>query len=86
MLTLYFCLEDSPPVLRYWAACPRIGDLVALNEFGGTVAPLRVYDVVWEGADDPSVSVYIHQAKIEHPLVAKPHRTIDELLARKNAN
>jgi len=67
MLTLYFCLEESPPVLRYWHSCPRIGDLVALNELGGSLTPLRVYDVVWEGDHDPSVSIYLHHAKIEHP-------------------
>jgi hypothetical protein len=84
MLTLYFCLEESPPVLRYWPSCPRIGDLVALAELGGNLTPLRVYDVVWEGDVDPSISIYVHHAKIEHPLVAKPHRTIDELVARQH--
>lgn len=81
MLTLYFCFEESPPVIRYWPSCPRVGELIALKEFGGSTTPLRVYDVVWEGDDHATISVYVTHAKIEHPVVAKPHRTVEELLA-----
>jgi hypothetical protein len=85
VLTLYFCFEDSPPVLRYWPSCPGIGELVALKEFGGFITPLRVYDVVWEGDDHATVSVYVSHAKVENPIVAKPHRSIEELLAGHQA-
>ena len=68
MLTLYFCLEGELPVLRTWSSVPRIGDTIALPELGGTVKPLVVYDVVWEGSEVPSVSVFVHHAKTEHPL------------------
>jgi hypothetical protein len=66
MLTLYFCLEDNAPVLRYWPNAPRVGETISLPEFGGNLNPLKVYDVVWEGFDDPSISVWVHQAKVDH--------------------
>jgi hypothetical protein len=66
MLTLYFCLDENAPVLRYWPAIPRIGDTISLPELGGSLNPLKVYDIVWEGFDDPSVSVWVHQAKVDH--------------------
>jgi hypothetical protein len=68
MLVLYFCLNDAPPVLRYWSAAPRIGDAVVLEELGGNRDPLRVYDVIWEGTEEPSVSVYVHHARVQHPI------------------
>ena len=68
MLTLYFCLEGELPVLRTWSAVPRIGETVALPEIGGILEPLRVHDVVWDGGDVPSVSVFVHHAKTEHAL------------------
>jgi hypothetical protein len=67
MLVLYFCLNDSPPVMRYWSSVPRVGDMVALPELGGNLKPLRVYDVIWEGGEEPSISVYVHHATIDHP-------------------
>ena len=67
MLTIYFCLTDREPVLRYWCTAPRIGDTIALPELGGNLDPLRVYDVIWEGFEEPSVSVYVHHVKVEHP-------------------
>jgi hypothetical protein len=82
MLVLYFCLNDAPPVMRYWASAPRIGDMVALPEFGGSVTPLRVYDIVWEGSEEPSVSVYVHHATIDHPTCKQQHtvhRSSDEI-------
>ena len=72
MLTLYFCLEGELPVLRTWSSVPRIGDTIALPELGGNVKPLMVYDVVWEGSEVPSVSVFVHHAKTEHPLRTDP--------------
>jgi hypothetical protein len=76
MLTLYFCLDGHLPVLRTWHSAPRIGDTVAIPEFGGSLDPVRVYDVVWEGYDYPTVSVYVHHAKVEHPLCADNKRTL----------
>jgi hypothetical protein len=66
MLTLYFCLDGSPSVLRYWTSVPRIGDTIALPELGGNLNPLRVYDVIWEGTIEPSITVYVHHAKVDH--------------------
>jgi hypothetical protein len=66
MLTIYFCLGDKSPVLRYWCSVPRIGDTVALPELGGNLDPVRVYDVIWEGFEDQSVSVYVHHTKVDH--------------------
>jgi hypothetical protein len=69
MLPVYFCLEDQPPVMRYWSHTPRIGETISLPELGGSLAPLKVFDVVWEGHDEPSVSVYLHRATIDHGVV-----------------
>jgi hypothetical protein len=66
LLTLYFCLDGSASVLRYWPGVPRIGDTIALPELGGNLNPLRVYDVIWEGTIEPTVSVYVHHAKVDH--------------------
>src|SRR4051794_25951087 len=66
MLTLYFCLDGSPSVLRYWSSVPRIGDTIALPELGGNLNPLRVYDIIWEGTIEPSITVYVHHAKVDH--------------------
>jgi hypothetical protein len=66
MLTLYFCLDGSASVMRYWPSVPRIGETIALPELGGNLNMLRVYDVIWEGTIEPTVSVYVHHAKVEH--------------------
>jgi len=66
MLTLYFCMDENAPVLRYWPSAPRIGDTVSLPELGGNLNPVKVYDVVWEGFDHPTISVWVHHAKVEH--------------------
>jgi hypothetical protein len=66
MLTLYFCLDDGPPVVRLWPLAPRIGDTVALPELGGNLNPLEVVDVVWEGFEEPSVSVFVQPARVEN--------------------
>lgn len=58
MLTLYFCLEEAAPVMRYWPSTPRIGEEIALPEFE---APLEVYQIVWEGADEAIARVYVRQ-------------------------
>ena len=65
MVTLYFCLDDNAPVLRYWPFVPRVGDTIVLPEWGGNLNPLRVFDVVCEGYDEPSISVYVHAARRE---------------------
>ena len=68
MLTLYFCLDGSASVVRYWPSAPRIGETVALPELGGNLNTLRVYDVIWEGTVEPIVSVYVHHAKVDHAI------------------
>ena len=65
MLTLYFCLDDNSPVVRYWPAIPRIGEIISLPELGGNLNPLCVHDVIWEGFDELSVSIWVHRAKID---------------------
>jgi hypothetical protein len=72
MLTLYFCLNDATAVVRYWASAPRIGDTVALPELGGNLKPLRVYDVIWEGGEEPAVFIYVHHARVEHRQCNEP--------------
>ena len=85
MLVLYFCLSDAPPVIRYWSSAPRIGDTVALPELGGNLDPLRVYDVIWEGIDEPTVSIYVHHAKVDHPVCADhpKRRSLDNYLMNR---
>jgi hypothetical protein len=71
-IALYFHLDDFAPVLRCWASAPRIGDTIALPEMGGNLNPLKVYDVVWEGYDEPSVSVFLHKAKVDYGVLEDP--------------
>jgi hypothetical protein len=68
MVTIYFCLDGAQAVQRYWDSVPRIGETIALPELGGNLNPLRVYDVIWEGIIEPTVSVYVHHTKVEHPI------------------
>jgi hypothetical protein len=68
MLTLYFCLDGSAPIVRYWNSVPRIGDTISLSELGGNLNLLRVFDVIWEGAMEPTVSVYVHHCKVDHAI------------------
>jgi hypothetical protein len=65
MQTIYFCLERAAPVLRYSSSTPRIGDTVALPELSGDFGTLKVFDVVWEFADNPHVKVHVHQSQID---------------------
>ena len=65
MVTLYFCWRDNAPVMRVWSFVPRIGDTIALPEFGGNLNRLKVYDVVCEGYDEPSISIYLHHARTD---------------------
>jgi hypothetical protein len=58
MLTLYFCLDEATPILRFWPSTPRIGEEIALREFG---MPLEVYRIVWEGTDEAIVRVYVRR-------------------------
>jgi hypothetical protein len=68
MVTIYFCLDGAQAVQRYWDSVPRIGDTIALPELGGNLNPLRVFDVIWEGTIEPTVSVYVHHVKVEHAM------------------
>jgi len=79
MLTLYFCLNGTAPVQRYWCSAPRIGDTVALPELGGNLDPLRVYDIIWEGFEEPCVSVYVHHAKVDHALCTETNRHLPHI-------
>jgi hypothetical protein len=63
VVTLYFCLDGNAPVLRYWPFVPRIGEAIVLPELGNNLSPLRVVDVVCEGYDEPSISVYLHDSR-----------------------
>jgi hypothetical protein len=69
MLTMYFCYDGKDPVIRCWSAIPRIGDTVALSELEDVSGLFEVTDVVWEGQDEPALSIYIKQSKLEQ------HRT-----------
>jgi len=66
MITLYFCLDDYAPIMRLWPFIPRVGDYITLPELGGNLNRLRVFEVVCEGYEDRSVSVYLHHARTEH--------------------
>lgn len=59
MLTIYFCYEGRDPIIRCWPAIPRIGDTVALPELEDEGESFKVIDVVWEGDDEPTLSVYL---------------------------
>jgi hypothetical protein len=65
MLTMYFCYDGKNPVIRCWPAIPRIGDTVALSELDDVSGLFEVTDVVWEGEDEPALSIYIRQSKLE---------------------
>lgn len=65
MVTLYFCLDDNAPVMRCWSFVPRVGDVIALPELGGNLKRLKVFEVVCEGYEEPSVSVYLHHARTD---------------------
>ena len=62
MLTIYFCLDGHAPVMRCWSVAPRIGETVTLPELGGRENPLTIYEIVWEGFDEPSVNIYLTPA------------------------
>jgi hypothetical protein len=65
MLTMYFCYDGKNPVIRCWPEIPRIGDTVALSELEDVSGLFEVTDVVWEGEDEPALSIYIKQSKLE---------------------
>lgn len=77
MLTIYFCLKDAAPAMRYWPSAPRIGETVALPELGGNLDPLRVFDVIWEGFEEPTVSVYVHHEKVDHVMCGEANRHLE---------
>jgi hypothetical protein len=63
--TLYFYWKDYAPVVRYWSFVPRVGDTVVLPELGGNGNGLQVCDVVYEGFDEPNISIYVSQSRID---------------------
>jgi hypothetical protein len=62
---MYFCYDGKHPVVRCWPQIPRIGDTVALSELEEVSGLFEVTDVVWEGDDEPALSIYIAQSKLE---------------------
>jgi hypothetical protein len=66
MVSLYFCLDDCAPVMRCWPFVPRVGDVIVLPELGGNLNRLKVFEVVCEGDDEPSISVYLHHAPTDY--------------------
>jgi hypothetical protein len=65
MITLSFCLGDNARVIRCWLRVPRIGDTIALPELGGNLKHLKVFDVIWEGSDALSISVYVYKTVLK---------------------
>jgi hypothetical protein len=65
MFTMYFCYDGKDPVIRCWPAVPRIGDTVGLSELDDVSGLFEVTEVVWEGQDEPALSLYIKQSKLE---------------------
>lgn len=63
MLTMYFCVDGHDPVLRCWSAIPRIGDTVALPELEAQGDSFKVVDVMWEGDDEPTLSIHLKRAE-----------------------
>ncbi|HVT30441.1 MAG TPA: hypothetical protein VHE81_20690 [Lacipirellulaceae bacterium] len=61
MLTLYFCWGDRAPVVRCWSICPRIGDTLSLPEFGGNAHEFIVSKVVWEGFEEPRITIHLRE-------------------------
>jgi hypothetical protein len=63
LFTIYFYCEDNAPVVRTWAFPPRVGDRVGLPEFGD-LNPMTVRDVLWEGYEDPTITVHLQEAGV----------------------
>ena len=62
MLTMYFCYDGRDPIIRCWPAIPRIGDTIALPELEDEGDSFKVTEVVWEGDQEPTLSIYLHRA------------------------
>ena len=71
MIVIYFCLDEAAPVMRLWPSAPRVGDTISLPELGGNLDPLKVYSVIWEGYDEPSVTVFLHRSRAERDSLAR---------------
>jgi hypothetical protein len=65
VVTLYFYWKDCAPVVRSWPFVPRIGDTIVLPDLGGNLNGLKVYDVVCEGYDEPSISIYLRDVRTD---------------------
>jgi hypothetical protein len=63
MLTMYFCCDGHEPVIRCWPEIPRIGDTVALPELDGQGDSFKVVDVMWEGDDEPTLSIHLKRSE-----------------------
>jgi hypothetical protein len=63
MITMYFCLDGHDPVIRCWSAIPRIGDTVALSELESKGETFKVVDVMWEGEDEPTLSIHLKRSE-----------------------
>jgi hypothetical protein len=63
MLTMYFCCDGHDPVIRCWPEIPRIGDTVALSELEAEGDSFKVVDVMWEGDDEPTLSIHLKRAE-----------------------
>jgi hypothetical protein len=76
MANIYFCLDGASAIQRHWDSVPSIGETIALPEFGGNLNPLRVYDVIWEGTIEPTVTIYVHHTKVEHSICNEQPRDV----------
>ena len=64
MVNLYFCYDDKVGLMRLWTVVPRVGDSIALAELCGTLGPLVVSDVVWEGDGQLVATVFVNKRRI----------------------
>ena len=63
MHTMYFCYDGRDPVIRCWSEIPRIGDTVALPELEEEGDSFKVVDVMWEGDDEPTLSIHLKRSE-----------------------
>jgi hypothetical protein len=63
MLTIYFCYDGRDPIIRCWPSIPRVGDTVALPELESEGDSFTVVDVLWQGDDEPTLSIYLKRSE-----------------------